>query len=98
MDRTLCVAPNFLWLDYKSYSGFEDLRETFLGITEALFAAFPEVPDLAINRLGLRYFNNIEISEPTPTDWTEYLAPNLLPIFAIADDKRPSRGRFTTWR
>jgi uncharacterized protein (TIGR04255 family) len=87
-EKNLCVAPNFLWLDYKSYSGFEDLRETFLGITEALFAAFPEVSDLAINRLGLRYFNNIEISEPAPTDWTEYLAPNLLPIFSVADDSK----------
>lgn len=84
--RNLCIAPNFLWLDYKSYSGFADLRECFLAIAEALFESFPEVPDLAVNRLGLRYFNNIEISEPALTDWSEYLAPNLLPIFSVADD------------
>lgn len=87
-ERNLCVAPNFLWLDYKSYPGFEDLRKTFLGIAEALFDAFPDVPDLAVNRLGLRYFNNIEMPESNLTDWSEYLSPNLLPIFSVADDTK----------
>jgi len=85
-EKNMCVAPNFLWIDYKSYPGFADVRETFLGIAGALFDAFPDIPDLAANRLGLRYFNNIEIAEANPTDWSGYLAPNLLPIFSVADD------------
>jgi len=85
-EMNLCIAPNFLWMDYKRYPGFEVLRKTFLGIAEALFDAFPDVPDLAVNRLGLRYFNNIELSEPNPADWSAYLSPNLLSIFSVAED------------
>lgn len=87
-DRALCIAPNFMWLDFKKYSNYEDLKETFLEVVDAFFNAFPEVPDLAANRIGLRYFNNIELTDPALTDWTEYLNSGLLSIFSVADDRR----------
>lgn len=86
-DKTLCVAPNFMWLDCKSYSDYQDLRDTVVPLMDALFDAFPDVPDLAVNRFGLRYFNSIELTDSVPTDWTEYLDPGLLSIFSVADDK-----------
>jgi uncharacterized protein (TIGR04255 family) len=86
-DRALCIAPNFMWLDFRKYTDYEDLRETFFTMTDAFFDAFPEVPDLNANRFGIRYFNNIELTDPALTDWTEYLAPNLLSIFSVADDR-----------
>ncbi len=87
-DRALCIAPNFMWLDYKKYSDYGDLKETFLAMTEALFDAFPEVPDLGMNRLGLRYYNHIELTDPALTDWSGYIDSSLLSIFSVADDRR----------
>lgn len=86
-DRALCIAPNFMWLDFKKYTDYEDMKETFISMTDAFFDAFPEIPDLGVNRLGLRYFNNIELTDPALTDWTEYLDPSLLSIFSLADDR-----------
>ncbi len=86
-DRALCIAPSFMWLDFKQYTDYSDLRETFLYLADAVLTAFPEVSDLGVNRFGLRYFNNIELTESSLTDWTEYLNPNLLSIFSVADDK-----------
>lgn len=86
-DKTLCIAPNFMWLDCKTYSGYQDLRDTVVPLMEALFEGFPEVPDLAINRFGLRYFNSIEFTDPALTDWTGFLNPSLLSIFSLSDDR-----------
>ncbi|HOP40096.1 MAG TPA: TIGR04255 family protein [Geobacteraceae bacterium] len=86
-DRALCIAPGFMWMDFKKYTNYADLRETFLLVADAVLTAFPEVEDLGLNRFGLRYFNNIELTEPTLTDWTQYLNPDLSAIFSVADDK-----------
>ncbi len=84
-NRALCIAPNFMWLDYKKFSGYADLRETILAMADALFDAFPEVEDLGVNRLGLRYFNNIELTEAELTDWSAYLNPELCTGLSFAD-------------
>jgi uncharacterized protein (TIGR04255 family) len=86
-DSAMCIAPNFFWVDYKGYVGFDDLRRTFFSILDGFYNSFPEIPDLAGNRLGLRYFNNIEIPEPNLTDWSDYIAPNLLSIVSVVDDE-----------
>jgi len=85
-DRALCIAPNFMWLDFKKFTDYGDLRETFLAMVDAFFEAFPEVPDLGVNRFGLRYFNNIELTESNLTDWSAYLDPSLHSIFPFVDD------------
>lgn len=82
--RTLCIAPNFLWIDYKKYDDFSDFEETFSVVAAGLYEAFP---DLTVNRFGLRYLNEIELTDSHVTDWQEYLDRNLLTIFALADDK-----------
>jgi uncharacterized protein (TIGR04255 family) len=81
---TVCLAPNFLWIDYKKYSTFSDLKEGFANVVDGLFEAFP---DFSANRFGLRYLNEIELTEPTLTEWEDYLSPDLLGIFALADDR-----------
>ncbi len=83
-SRTLCVAPNFLWIDYKKYSNFTDLKEAFSSVLDGLYESFPE---FSANRFGLRYFNEIDMTDPHLTDWEEFLDGNLLTIFALADDK-----------
>ncbi len=86
-DRALCIAPSFMWLDFKKYTDYADLRETFLTLADTLLTAFPEVGDLGVNRFGLRFFNNIELTESNLTDWTAYLNPDLISIFSMIDDK-----------
>lgn len=81
---TLCVAPNFLWIDYKKYSSFTDLKKAFGNVIDGLFEAFP---DFTANRFGLRYLNEIDLTEPRLTEWEDYLSADLLGIFALADDK-----------
>jgi uncharacterized protein (TIGR04255 family) len=83
-SKTICLAPNFMWLDYKKYEEFADLKSTFSGVTESLFES---LPDFDVSRFGLRYFNNIELTDPHLTDWDAYLDKNLLSIFNLADDR-----------
>lgn len=83
-SKTLCLAPNFLWIDYKRYDCFDDLRATFSHVLEGLCESFP---GLSANRFGLRYFNSIEMTDPHVTEWEDFLDKNLLSIFALADDK-----------
>jgi uncharacterized protein (TIGR04255 family) len=45
------------------------------------------LPDFDVSRFGLRYFNNIELTDPRLTDWDAYLDKNLLSIFNLADDR-----------
>lgn len=82
--KTFCIAPNFMWLDYKKYEDFADLKENFSTVVEALFES---LPDFSVNRFGFRYFNNIEMTDPHLTDWEAYLDKNLLSIFNIAEDR-----------
>jgi uncharacterized protein (TIGR04255 family) len=83
-SRTLCIAPNFLWIDYKKYNGFGDLKDTFSKVVDGLFESFP---NFSVNRFGLRYLNEIEMTEPRVTEWGEYLDRDLLAIFVLADDQ-----------
>lgn len=82
-EKKLVISQNFLVITYKEYNSFEHLKSEFLTIVENLFESFP---DIQINRLGLRYINQIELDEPNPTDWKEYLHEDLLSIFNIAED------------
>ena len=83
-NKTICLAPNFMWLDYKKYEDFADLKSTFSGVTEALNES---LPDFSVNRFGLRYLNEIELTDPNLTDWEAFLDKNLLSIFNLADDR-----------
>ncbi len=82
--KTLCLAPNFMWIDYKKYEDFADLKSTFSGVSEVLYES---LPDFSVNRFGLRYFNNIEMTDPNMTDWEAHIDGNLLSIFNLAEDR-----------
>lgn len=83
-EKHLSISPNNMFIEYDKYEYFEKLREDFLSVSNALFDAYPK---LQVQRLGLRYIDNIEISEGNPTDWDKYLKPELNTIFNLADDK-----------
>ena len=84
-DKTLCITPEFMLIEYKKYRAFESLHADFVAVANALFDA---IDNLQVKRLGLRYIDNIEFPrEKKPTDWKKYLHPDLLACFNLADDQ-----------
>ena len=74
MDRqkTLIVCRNNLNITYKKYDSFDILKRDFLPIVEELFNTYN---DFEGKRFGLRYINEIMLSENNTLDWTSYLDP-----------------------
>jgi len=84
-EKRLIINKDFLSITYiKWYKSFDDLKSEFLTIVNKLFEVFK---DIQINRLGLRYINEINLEETDPLNWEKYLDNNLLSIFNIAEDK-----------
>ena len=84
-EKRLVINKDFLSITYiKWYKSFDDLKSEFLTIVNKLFEVFK---DIQINRLGLRYINEINLEETDPLNWKKYLDNNLLSIFNIAEDK-----------
>lgn len=75
-EKQLALAPSFVFLDYHQYTTFEKCKEEFALVIDALKKEFP---DTIAGRFGLRYINTIEEPDASdPTDWSEYIAPELL--------------------
>lgn len=83
-EKTLCLSTNFLWISYKKYQTFEVLLNDFLIVTASLFESDS---DLQVNRFGLRYINDIQLTGNDVFDWNEYLSDSLLASFDIPDEK-----------
>jgi uncharacterized protein (TIGR04255 family) len=83
-EKHLTVSPKFMFIEYNKYEYYEMLRDDFLSVSNALFDAYPK---LQVQRLGLRYIDNIKIPDEKPMEWDKYLKPELNSIFAIADNK-----------
>ncbi|HUQ84898.1 MAG TPA: TIGR04255 family protein [Candidatus Limnocylindrales bacterium] len=90
-EKTLSVAEQNLFIEYRTYKSFENLKEEFLSVLNAYLKDFP---DAQINRLGLRYVNNIEIYESNPTDWHEYISGDLLSSFKITSNEEKLTRNF----
>lgn len=82
-EKQLVVTKDFLYISYTKYESFGKLKEDF---TEIINVLFNEITDLQIRRFGLRYINNIELNEPNPTIWDDYLSKDLLCIFNVYRD------------
>jgi uncharacterized protein (TIGR04255 family) len=82
-NKHLVISPNFMLIEYKKYEYYENLREDFISVLNELYDSYA---DLQINRLGLRYIDNIDIDEPKPTQWKTYFIPQLFSIFSLAKD------------
>lgn len=84
-EKRLVLQKSFLSITYiKSYKRHDDLKSELLSIINELFKVFP---DIQINRLGLRYINEISFDETNFFDWEKYLNKDLLSIFNIARNK-----------
>lgn len=74
-DRQLVLSPQSVYVQYKRYSSFEEAKEEFGAVVEALNIAFPGT---LASRFGLRYINQIDLPVDDPTGWNEYIDGKLL--------------------
>jgi len=84
-EKHLVLTSECFFITQKEYESFEKLESEFIAITEKCYECFPE---LQINRLGLRYINEIALLEQTdPLDWDNYLNDDLLALFKVAGNE-----------
>lgn len=84
-DKLIQITDNSMYVEYKKYRSFAQLKTDFLAIVSTLFDAFD---NLQVKRLGLRYIDRIELDEPKPTDWSKYFHQHLLAIFGLSDNPK----------
>jgi uncharacterized protein (TIGR04255 family) len=82
-EKELCIATDFMYVQYSLFENFDTFYNDFIEIMEVLFKSYK---DIQVNRTGLRYINNIKFKEPNPTDWTDYINDNLLSIFNVPSE------------
>lgn len=74
-DRQLGLGSQSVFVQYKRYSNYEEAKEQFGAVVDALNTAFPGT---LASRFGLRYINEIDLPLNDPTDWAAYVDPRLL--------------------
>lgn len=88
-DKRVCIAPEFVYMEYNHYFPFDQILKEFQTIFEEIIAAFPE---MQIKRLGLRYINKIERNETDLVNWEKHLKKELLSKFNIVGDQKLIRA------
>ena len=83
-EKQFVLTSESFSITYKKHDSFENLESEFMAISEKCYEYFPE---LQINRLGLRYINEIALEQTNPFDWHNYLNDDLLALFKVADDE-----------
>jgi len=83
--KTMSIGRDNINIAYNSYHSFDILKNDFLTIIEELFGMHK---DLQGSRLGLRYINEIDLSEKNLLDWTKYLDKRLLAIFGFPNEPK----------
>jgi len=74
-DRKLTLAPACIFVLYETYNTFDETKEQFSAVIDALAKAYP---DTQASRFGLRYINEINLQLNDPTQWGDYVAPALI--------------------
>jgi uncharacterized protein (TIGR04255 family) len=77
-EKLVSFTPNVLLVLRSKYSTYEEMKEDFLAVFNSFTAAYP---DTVVNRVGLRYVNEIVLDEAAPTNWTDYIDDHLIRIF-----------------
>ena len=82
-EKTLCITPEFLYIEINKYETYEKLKDEFILILDKL----SEKEDFSAKRFGLRYINQIKLSDKPLFDWDNYLSHVLLSMFAVSENK-----------
>jgi len=79
------ITEDALTLIYHSFRSSQPFKRDFLSLVDRVFEVYP---DVQVKRLGMRFIDDIDLkSEKNPTDWRQYLNPNLLGAFDLAPDR-----------
>jgi uncharacterized protein (TIGR04255 family) len=73
--QQLTLAAQSVFVQYKCYNNFEETKEQFSAVIDALNTAFPGT---MASRFGLRYINQVDLPLDDPTGWGAYIDPMLL--------------------
>ena len=84
-EKSLILDAGSLVISVKSYKTYEELVEA---IDSVLKSFFEEFKDVSVARIGLRYINLIDINEPEPLSWKEYINEEILGIIDFHSDKQ----------
>ena len=76
-ENKLELLSTHMDVNFKKYTSYlEDLKNTFVGLSDALTK---ECPSLAYRRFGLRFINVVAIDDRSaPTKWEKYLNSDLI--------------------
>ncbi|MBI2871199.1 MAG: TIGR04255 family protein [Candidatus Omnitrophica bacterium] len=89
--KTLTIGRQVVLVQHRTYHTYEIVKAEFLGVLDRVAELFPGAQP---SRVGLRYVNTIELAEANPTDWSAYLAPQLLSLFQFPlEADRPALSR-----
>lgn len=89
--KTFTIGRQVALVQYKMYQTYELVKAEFVRILDRVGEVFEGVQS---SRVGLRYVNTIELTEQNPTDWSAYIAPQLLSLFEFPPEvERPALSR-----
>jgi uncharacterized protein (TIGR04255 family) len=88
-EKHFRITPAFFFISYKKYEAYEGLRNEFIEIVGEVFRTTDQAQP---SRLGLRYINEINLTDGNPLDWKEYIDSSLLGLFSYSvEDAQPTR-------
>lgn len=73
-DTQLALAPSNAFIVYKKYTTYENTKEQFGTLVDALGAVYPGT---IVSRFGLRYINNIDGLVQDATQWKDFVNDDL---------------------
>jgi uncharacterized protein (TIGR04255 family) len=84
--KLIIVSKKYIHFEYMIWdkNTYKELEGTFKSIISSLFG----IKDINVTRIGLRYINHITLgsSELAPIEWDNYLNPNIISIFKVAEN------------
>ena len=91
--QQLVILPDAIFVSCTTYENYEKLINPFVDIYSSLIEYYPES---ITKRIGLRYINNIELSEKDPFNWSPYINSYLLANMKYCEDKSITARIFNT--
>ncbi len=74
-EKRLVITQDFIFVSYNQFTSWGDLRDEFTAISTRLFYLYPEIQ---ARRVGVRFINQITVGDGKPSDWEDYINPQLL--------------------
>ena len=84
-NATLIIKQDSFAILINNYISFQKIQEVLTEIKDVFFTHFS---GLLSRRIGLRYVNEINMTEQNPFEWDDYINPNLTSIFKVCNDHK----------